>query len=325
MSRTILRRIAPAILLAVSLTACATDPLDPSSQGTAPTTAASADTATEADSLAAFPVVITHDGGDLTLDEAPTRIVTLSATATEMLFAIGAGELIVAADSYSNYPAEAPTIEDLSAFDPNVEAILGYDPDLVIASGDRNDMVAGLAAVGVDVILQGSAVTLDDTYRQIGVLGDATGRSTEAGVVNTEIEQALAGLTDGAAGEGLGFYHELSADLYSVTSTTFIGEIYGLFGLENIADPADADGAAFGYPQLSAEYLVEADPELVFLACTVFCSETTDTFGARDGFDTMSAVTGGNVIELNDDVASRWGPRVVEFAEAIAKALANLS
>ncbi|RMH67259.1 MAG: ABC transporter substrate-binding protein, partial [Actinomyces sp.] len=121
------------------------------------------------------------------------------------------------------------------------------------------------------------------------------------------------------------YYHELDDTLYTVTSGTFVGEIYALFGLENVADPADADGSAFGYPQLSAEYLVDADPDLIFLADTKCCGQSAATVAARPGWDTLTAVREGHVVELDDDIASRWGPRVVDFARAVAAALDTLA
>jgi iron complex transport system substrate-binding protein len=131
-------------------------------------------------------------------------------------------------------------------------------------------------------------------------------------------------ITDAPDGAGLTYYHELDNTLYSVTSTTFIGAVYGLFDLTNIADPADADGTAFGYPQLSDEYLVDSDPDLIFLADTLCCAQSAETVAERPGWDQLQAVQGGTVIELNDDIVSRWGPRLVEFVEAVATAIASV-
>lgn len=261
------------------------------------------------------------DGAEGPAEPDPLRIVSLSATATESIFAMGAEDLLVAVDNFSNHPAnELPTID---AFSPSVEAITEFEPDLVIVNFDPGDLVSGLETLGIDTLTQGAAFTIADAYSQIEELGAATDHADEAADVVVGIQTALADLVANAPdGTGISYYHELDNTLFTVTSSTFIGEIYGLFGLENAADPADEDGAAFGYPQLNEEYLLDADPDLVFLADTICCGQDAATVAERPGWSGMSAVQNGNVIELNDDIASRWGPRIVEFAEAIAEALA---
>lgn len=254
--------------------------------------------------------------------EVPQRIVSLSASATEMLFAIGAGDQVVAADDNSNYPPEAPTT-DLSAYEPNVEAISTYQPDLVVVDATDPDLAAGLEALGIEVLDAPAAQSLDDTYAQLAQLGEVTGHEDEAHEVvagmKADIADLLADLP--ARDEPLSYYHELDNTLFSVTSQTFIGELYGLAGLENVADAADADGQSGGYPQLSAELLVAADPDLVFLADSKCCAQTAATFAARPGFAGLSAVTNGHVVLLDDDVASRWGPRVVDLLRQIVDAV----
>lgn len=268
----------------------------------------------------------TDDGGTSTTVPAavapsPERIVSMSATSTEMLFAIGAGEQVVAVDDQSNFPADAP-ITDLSAYEPNVEAISTYDPDLVVLS-DGGELQASLEQIGIEVLVAPAAVTLDDTYDQLQELGEVTGHADEAAEVvdsiKTDIKELVETVPDRAT--PLSFYHELDSTLYSVTSDTFIGQLYGLVGLENVADPADADGQSGGYPQLSAEFLVQADPDLVFLADTKCCQQNADTFAARPGFAGLSAVANGQVINLDDDIASRWGPRVVDLLRTIIEAV----
>ncbi len=323
MSRSFLRRLAPTLVLAISLTACATDnnpsdaPTDtPTEAGTAAEQPTSDPTEAATDT-AAFPVTVTDDAGEVTIERQPGAIVSLSPTATEMLFAIGAGDRVVAVDEFSNFPPEAPTT-DLSGFTPNTEAILGYSPDLVVIQNDTNDLVAGLTEAGVPVLQLGSATDYEDAFDQFEVLGAATGQdaATVVGDIRARLDELSAQV---GAEAGRTYYHELSADLFTATSATFIGEVYGLYGLENIADAADSD--ATGYPQLSKEYLVEQDPDYVFLACTVFCGETAESFCGREGFGDLTACAEGNVVELNDDTASRWGPRMVEFAETVADAL----
>jgi iron complex transport system substrate-binding protein len=250
----------------------------------------------------------------------PERIVSLSPTATEMLFAIDAGEQVVAVDDQSNYPADAPKT-DLSGFQPNVEAIAGYDPDLVVISGGGDELVKGLEAAGAEVLVQDAAKTLEESYAQIRELGRRTGHTDEADDVVERMRRDIEKLTDEVAdaAKGKTYYHELDPTYFTATSKTFIGEVYGLFGLKNIADAADKDGS--GYPQLSVEYIVQSNPDYIFLADTKCCAQNAGTVAGRPGWADLQAVKGGGVVALDDDVASRWGPRVVDLIRVIAEAL----
>ena len=117
----------------------------------------------------------------------------------------------------------------------------------------------------------------------------------------------------------LTYYHELDPTYFSATSKTFIGQVYSLLGLKNIADPADTDGS--GYPQLSAEAIIAANPDLVFLADTKCCQQTAQTVAARPGWNVITAVKDGGVVPLDDDIASRWGPRIVDYLRSVAEAV----
>jgi iron complex transport system substrate-binding protein len=270
-----------------------------------------------------YPVTIDTPNGELTIDERPTRIVSLSPTATEMLFAIGASEQVVAVDDQSNYPAIAPTT-DLSGYEPNLEAIASYEPDLVVYSTEPGDLGSSLEGLGIPALLQPAASTLRDVYREIEQLGVVTDHVTESrdltARMRADIRRITADVEDGPA---LRFYHELDDTYYSITSSTFIGQLYEIVGLENIADRAK--GAGGGYPQLSAEYIIEADPDLIFLADTKCCGQSAATVSTRPGWERIEAVEQGNVVPLDDDVASRWGPRVVDYLRRIAQAVARVS
>ena len=246
----------------------------------------------------------------------------LRPTATEMLFAIGAGSQVAAVDSNSNYPKEAPRT-DLSAYQPNLEAIAGYKPDLVVYSDDPGELAAGLGKLAIPALAEPAAKSLDDTYAQIGQLGRATGHVAEAAKLTATMKAQIARIVAAGRPERhLTYYHELDKNLYSATSGTFIGQLYGLLGMENIADAADKDKS--GYPQLSAEYVVKADPDLIFLADTKCCAQSAKTVAARDGWDRLTAVKSRGVVELDDDVASRWGPRVVDFLKTISAKVQTL-
>lgn len=267
----------------------------------------------------AFPVTVQDATGDVTIEAMPESIVSLSSTGTEMLFAIGAGAQVVAVDEFSTYPDEAP-ITDLSGFTPNLEAILSYEPDLVVISFDPGDLQAGLNAVGVPTLMLMTASSLDDSYAQLEVLGAATGHVSEAEEVARNMEEAIAGIVSasGQAG-GVSFFHEVDETLYSATSGSFLGQVYDLFGLENIADGVE-DPGGFGFPQLSAEYVVASDPDLIFLA-DADSGVSVESLSSRPGWGGMKAVRDGAVIEVDTYLASNWGPRVVEFVQLIADAL----
>jgi iron complex transport system substrate-binding protein len=115
-------------------------------------------------------------------------------------------------------------------------------------------------------------------------------------------------------------YHELSPDYYTATSKTFIGGIYKLLGLRNVADAADSSGSG-GYPQLSAEYILSANPGLIVLADTRCCGQSVASVSSRAGWSNIAAVRTHSVVAVDDSVASRWGPRVVQFVQTIAKVL----
>lgn len=262
-------------------------------------------------------------GGTEAPSTPPQRIVSLSPTATEMLFALGAGDWVVAVDDNSNYPPEAPTT-DLSSFTPNLEAIIGMEPDVVVLSNDPGGVISGLRAAQVEALLLPAVESLEGTYDQIEELGGMTDREEEAaelvGGMRAEIDDLVGSLPERRVEPT--YYHELDPTLYTATSSTFIGAIYSLAGLENIADAADDD--ASGYPQLSAEYILDQDPDLIFLADTKCCQQSRETLAARPGFAGLDAVSDGRVHELDDDVASRWGPRVVDLLRAVVEATADV-
>ncbi|WP_067796069.1 ABC transporter substrate-binding protein [Actinomadura formosensis] len=264
-------------------------------------------------------VTVQAANGAVNVPAAPKRIVSLSPTHTETLFAIGAGSQVVAVSDYSNYPANAPRTK-LSGFKPNAEAIIKYRPDLVVLSDDMDGIVKALEKVKVPVLLEPAATNMDEAYDEINDLGQATGHTAEAkkltGDMRTEIQQTVAAASKA---KGRTYYHELDPQLHSVTSKTFVGQVYGLFGLQNVADKADK--AAGGYPQLSREHVLKQDPDLIFLADTKCCGQGSAALAKRPGWSGLDAVKNENVVELDDDIASRWGPRLPQFVKAIGDAV----
>ncbi|GAA1745439.1 iron complex transport system substrate-binding protein [Dietzia kunjamensis subsp. schimae] len=245
--------------------------------------------------------------------EEPQAIVSLAPTTTEMLYAVGAGGSVVAVDERSDFPSEAP-VTDLSGYTPNLEAILGYAPDLVVLTDDTGDIVAGLERSGVEVLQLPAAQTLDDTYTQLEQVGAATGHIGEAAELvsrmQSEIDEIVASVPERET--PLRYFHELDDTYYTVTDDTYVGEIYSLLGLTSIATGDNP------YPQLSEELILEADPDLVFLADGQCCGITPEVVAERPGWDGLTAVRDGRVHVVDEDLSSRWGPRVVDFMREVA-------
>jgi len=305
------------VLLMVSVAACGNEP-----GATSATEAPVAATVTSTTNAApeTFPVVVTSDRGSTTISASPRRIAALSATHVEMLFAIGAGDQVIAGDIYSNYPAEAAELTLVDSFNLNLEALIDLDPDLVILSFDPGEAVTALDAVGIPTLLFGTPLDLDGVYDQIKTLGIATGHDAEAAALLVEMEAAVAATVAavGPGGAGVTYYHETDPfSFYTPNSKSFIGTLYALLGMENIADEA-ADDFGSGFPQLSPEYIIATNPAIIFLGGGF---EDEATVAARDGWDTMTAVADGQVVVLDYDMASRWGPRVPELLADISEGL----
>ncbi len=264
--------------------------------------------------------IVRAENGDVKIPALPKRVVSLSPTATEMLFSIDAGKQVVATDDQSTYPKSAPRTK-LSGLSPSADAIAQYRPDLVVVDADRNGVVSALNKLHVPVLVEPAATNLDESYDQIADLGTATGHSKQGGQLASKLKQQLAAAV-GNVKEKLGkrsYYHEVDNTYYSLTSKTFLGSIYSMFGLSNIADAAAVGNN--DYPQLNSEYIVKANPDLIFLADGQCCGQSAITVAKRPGWDRMRAVSKQHVVELDADTASRWGPRVVEFAQTVAAAL----
>jgi iron complex transport system substrate-binding protein len=272
-----------------------------------------------------YPLVISSGGYSTTIAKKPTRIISLSPSATESLFEIGAGKQVLAVDSLSNFPKSAP-ITQLSAFEPNVEAIAALKPDLVVLSVDAMKSLVvkeALEKLKISVLMEKAPENLAQAYKGIEVLGAVTDRTSAAKNVTFKMAALIKSILNRAKVSGkVTFFHELDNTLYSVTSDTFIGKVYKDFGLINIADKA-AGADSYGYPQLSAEYVLKTDPDIIFLADAEY-GESPVTVRARAGWSGITAVTKKNVFALPNDIPSRWGPRLVDFYRTVAASLSKV-
>ena len=269
---------------------------------------------------ASFPATVTAANGAVTISSRPARILSLSATATEMVYAIGAGSQVIGVDKYSTDPPNAPKTN----FDgtESAESYVPVHPDLVLLAFDTGGkLVSQLSTLHIPVLLLPPAKTLDDTYAQFDELGAATGHRQEATAEIAKVRQQLDTIVQsvGTRAKGLTYYHEVDNTLYTATSKTFIGALYARLGMVNVADAADKTGS--GYPQLSAEFLIKADPDFIFLSDSTCCQQSAATVAKRPGYQVMKAVRLGHVIVLPDPVASQWGPRVVDFLQDVANAV----
>jgi iron complex transport system substrate-binding protein len=261
------------------------------------------------------PVALRASNG-VPLPPTATRIISLTDASTEDLFAVGAGKQVVAADQYSTYPSDAPRTK-LSAFSPNVEAIARYRPDLVVTSQNVDHIESQLAALRIPLRYEPAPANLDGAFAQIEQLGQASGHAVQAAALVAGLRRKVSAIVASVKKQNppLTVYHELDQTYYSASSRSFIGQLYALLGLKNIADAA---AKASVYPQLSAEYIIASNPDLIVLADTVCCGQTAKTVAARPGWDNIAAVKDHDVLAVDDTVASEWGPRIVDFLADVA-------
>ena len=312
----VLSRRLPALAAAAALTAaCAACG---SSQAT------SSSTVSPAAAAASFPATVQAANGAVHIGARPTAIISLSPTSTEMLYAIGAGSQVKAVDDDSDYPPQAPMTK-LSGFQPNVEAIVAYKPDLVVVAGNAGGLIGRLAAFKIPVLELPAATRLSDVYAQFGELGKATGHLAQAEQESAKVRSQLAQIAAAAPHHTapLTYYYELDQTYYSVTSATFVGQLLQLLGMKSIADAAKGAAAAGGYPQLSSEFIIKANPDYVILADTLCCRQNAAAVARRPGWSGLTAVKEGHIIALNDDIASRWGPRIVDLLHTVETAIAK--
>ena len=267
-----------------------------------------------------------------TSDAKPQCIVSLSPTATETLFAIGAGRQVQAVDTDSNYPTKGLPTKRINGFNPSVEAVLSIckstpshpstKPDLVVISYDANSIQQKLTNVGVKVLFQDAATSVGNALSQIRQLGQLTGHVASADALSKSIKKTVSAdikSIPAHPNKKLTVYYETGTNpYYSLTSQTFAGSLMKSLGLINIAD-GDSTTADAGYPQLSAEYIISANPKLIFLTDSV----SPASVAKRAGFDKVSAVEYHNVVELSPDISSRWGPRMGTLMNQLTAVVKN--
>ena len=257
------------------------------------------------------------------IDSNPTRIISLSPSATEILFGIGAGSQVIAVDDNSDFPSNAP-FSKLSSFTPNVEAIAAYHPDLVVLQSSATSaatIATDLQKLKIKVYLEVTPSNISDAYSEFLALGKVTGHPSRAKALVSTMKSRIAEILAKARKKSaISIFHELDNTLYSADSTTFIGQIYSDFNFTNIADGTDAGG----YPQLTSEAVIKANPKVIFLDDGPY-GESATTVASRPGWSTIAAVKNKHVVVLPLDIADRWGPRLVDFYQFVAQATAKIN
>ena len=316
----------PLLLLALAAlwlgVACSDDdetsPESTAASSAAATTSATASTGVGSATAVQFPLTVTDSGGtEVTIEAPPARIISLSPGATEILFAIGAGGQVVAADRFSDYPAETEGLPKLEYSNPDPEAALDHDPELVVMAGRQAEPVQQFRDLGMTVLFVDSAESLDEVYENITMLGQITGHDAEAAAVvagmRERIDAVVAQIDDIETGPTV--FYEISADLYTTGPDTFIGSIIALLKGQNIAE-----GATSPFPQLTAEAVIEANPEVIMLSDAEF-GENAETVAARPGWADVAAVVDGRIYPIDPDLMDRPGPRLADAVEVLARAL----
>lgn len=245
----------------------------------------------------------------------PKRIISLSPSITEILFEIGSGNQVIAVDNLSNYPNEAP-ITDISAYDPNVEAISLLNPDLVILSYNIKNLKAALKKIGIETIYLPAPLNFEDILDQIDYLGLQTGNEDKAKKLISKMKNRMKTLQKLRENEkATKIYHEIDPNYYSPSKFSFIGDIYQKLNYKNVADKADISN--LGYPKLSPELIISENPDLIVLPGKD--NKYVEKVKLRPGWSYIEAVKKNNFLLTNNDIASRWGPRILNFASILVE------
>lgn len=273
-------------------------------------------TATPAPS--SFPLEIEQSDGEvLTLEAPPQRIVSLASHATDILCATGAGEQLVAVEAYANCPPGSEEKPQLDAFQPNLEAITAFEPDLVYVFADMNEIVAALRRVDVPVLYLVLPSTLEGVLEHIELFGRISGHEAEADELVASLEGRMAEVETAIAEVETGprVFHELDPTYFTVAPESFVGDFYTRLKAQNIAARADSP-----YLQLSAELIVERDPEVIVLADEA-SGVTPESVKERPGWEAISAVANDRICVVAPDLVSRPGPNIAEGLETLAECL----
>lgn len=315
------------VLLIVSAAACTSAGASPSAHPTDPPGASAAPTSSSTPE-AAFPVELTDDADrTVTVDAAPTTIVSLAPSNTEIVCALEACDRLVGVTDSDDYPSEVADITDVVIqTQVDVELIVEAEPDLVLAAGNEltpSTVIEQLDELGLTVLVL-YPDSLDEIHADIELVGAAIGATEEAAAVVADMEERVAAVETAVAGAERPrtlyevFYSE--GTTYTAGEGSFLASLIETAGAEPVT--GDAEGV------IDAEALVEANPELILLGGASYDpalaepAAAIETVEARPGWAELAAVESGDVMPyLEDVVTTRPGPRIVDGLEALARAI----
>ncbi|MBN2554775.1 MAG: ABC transporter substrate-binding protein [Anaerolineales bacterium] len=312
------RFLVPIALLIILLSGCSSaEDLPP-----APTIPASA---SETPLAAAYGSLVSIDGlgRQVTLDAPAQRVVSLAASNTEILFAIGAGGQIVGRDDTSDFPEAALAIESIGSVfgDLNTEAILALEPDLVLAAGTNSpEQVELLEALDLTVYYLGNPIDFEGLYANLAAVGDLVGREEEAALLIHSLRSRVDAVQSRVVNfEPVSVYYEVDAtDVtapYTVGTGTFQNLLITLAGGINIAGDLEL------WAPISQEELLAREPDVMLFGTSIWVPTTPESVEERPGWSAMTAVAEGRIFPIDSNWVDRPGPRLVDALEAIAAIL----
>ncbi len=263
--------------------------------------------------------IVDMTGREITLDEPASKVVALTASDCEILYAVGAGDLLVGRGEYCDYPAEVfdvPSVQ--SGADTNIEQILALEPQVLLMStmAQTEEQIKALEDAGVKVVVS-DAKSIDETYTAIKIMGDLTGKTEEASQVIDQMKKTFDDLSAKAAGkEGKSVYFEVSPKEYGCWSAgkgTFMDEIASILGLKNIFDDIE------GYQAVSEEQIIERNPDYIVTITMYFGEGPTpeEELLSREGWEDVTAIKEDNILNLPNNELSRPAPRLAEGTQML--------
>lgn len=301
--------------LLLALTACAPAAAPEATQAPEATEAPAATDAPEAAGV----TVTDMTGREITLDAPATRVVALSASDCEIIYALGAGELLVGRGEYCDYPAEVlevPAVQ--SGAETNIEQIIALEPQVLFMTkmAQTEEQIAALEAAGVHVVVS-DAQDIAGVYEAIGMIGTLLGREAKAGTMVADMVAAFDDVAARAAGDGSEtIYFEVSPlqyGLWAAGADTFMDEIAQMLGLTN----AFADVS--GWAEVSEEQVLSRDPDYIVTISMYYGEGPTpvEEIQGRAGWENVSAVKNGKILNLQNNELSRPSYRLAEGARML--------